>query len=344
MLQHLRACAWLLGLTLILCCVVYPLALWGIGHAVFRHQADGSILLGPDHKPVGSRLIAQKFNGDEYFQPRPTATAGSDYNAMASGGSNLAASNPKLRGRVSQALGLLVRFESPDGPGKGKLAGDEVETWFQSLNDPQKGDKRRDLTAEWASRNPSLVVGWATSSDLIGDFIKKWANEHLLVLAAWKQESPPRAEDLAPFLFDPAIADSFVSRHPGMWPCTIEEEQGGKKEKVIKPDNKGDDIRSYFFDMWLQEHRDVKLEKVPADMVTTSGSGLDPHITLKNAHVQMERVAEAWAKKKNRDIAGVRPIVRKVIEEKTEAPLSGWVGVPMVNVLEVNLLLIERLK
>src|SRR5580700_1545534 len=102
MLQHIRANLWLLFCTLLLCSVAYPLALWVVGHTVFRHQADGSLLHGRDKQLVGSRLIAQAFNGDEYFQPRPSATTPA-YNASASGASNWAASNPLLRGRVAQA-------------------------------------------------------------------------------------------------------------------------------------------------------------------------------------------------------------------------------------------------
>src|SRR5271157_4410977 len=102
MFPHLRANLWLLVLTLALCSGLYPLALWAIGKTVFPRQAEGSLLRGPDGKPVGSRLIAQPFSGEEYFQPRPSAVS---YNATASGASNWGASNPLLRDRVAQQLG-----------------------------------------------------------------------------------------------------------------------------------------------------------------------------------------------------------------------------------------------
>jgi K+-transporting ATPase ATPase C chain len=349
MMQHLRAVLLLLFGTLFLCCVLYPLTLWALGQTVFRSQADGSLLLGADEKPIGSRLIAQAFSGDEYFQPRPSATSPSSYNAMASGGSNLAANNPKLRGRVAQQLGPIVRYRSPDGPGKGALVGADIEKWFQTQNDPSKRKKQRDLTALWAANNPALIADWANSSDEIKDYLKQWAKEHPQVAKAEKAKNPhtsddPKPEDLAPFFFDPSIADSFVKLHPGMWPCTIEEERNGKKVKVIKPDNKGDDIKGIFFDMWLQEHPDVKLEPVPADLVMASGSGLDPHITLKNARYQLDRVAGAWAAKIGAKEAAVRGEIENLLKEKQEAPLGGLAGVPLVNVLEVNLSLAERMK
>src|SRR5260370_4147041 len=73
MLSHLRANLWLLCLTLVLCSVVYPAVLWGIGQTLFHDKAEGSLVLSTDGKPVGSRLIAQPFSKDEYFQPRPSA-------------------------------------------------------------------------------------------------------------------------------------------------------------------------------------------------------------------------------------------------------------------------------
>src|SRR5262249_29842740 len=108
MSQHLRANLWLLLLTLILCSVLYPLALLGVGQAVSPRQAQGSLIDGGD-KAVGSRLIAQPFTGDGYFQPRPSAAS---YNAAASGASNWGPSNYLLRDRVARQLGPIVKYRS----------------------------------------------------------------------------------------------------------------------------------------------------------------------------------------------------------------------------------------
>ena len=99
----------------------------------------------------------------------------------------------------------------------------------------------------------------------------------------------------------------------------------------------GTDIQSNFFDMWRQEHADADLEEVPADMVTASGSGLDPHITLDNALYQLDRVAGAWAKDTNRDPAQVRREIQSILEQRATAPGGGLFGPKLVNVLEVNL-------
>ena len=242
-----------------------------------------------------------------------------------------------------------MRYQSPDGPGKGALVGVDVEKWFQTENDSAKGAKRRDLTAEWAAKNSSLVTGWATSSDAVSDYVKDWAKEHAGVLKAWKAKNPdtsdePKADDLAPVFFDAAVADSFVKIHPGMWPCIAEVEKDNKKVKAIKPAKEGDDIRSIFFDLWLQEHKDAKLERVPADLVMTSGSGLDPHITLKNARYQLNRVAGKWAEKTGLREGAVRKAIDDLLLEQAAAPFGGLAGAPLVNVLEVNLALSERVK
>jgi K+-transporting ATPase ATPase C chain len=112
-------------------------------------------------------------------------------------------------------------------------------------------------------------------------------------------------------------------------------------------------VQAVFFDAWLQDHPHADLLPVPADMVMASGSGLDPHITLTNALYQARhRVAAALANKLIKakgiqaDDARRKKIEDQVygslagmLEKKSSAPLGGLVGVPLVNVLEVNLAL-----
>jgi K+-transporting ATPase ATPase C chain len=76
--------------------------------------------------------------------------------------------------------------------------------------------------------------------------------------------------------------------------------------------------------------------------VMASGSGLDPHITLKNALYQLERVAAKWASETRRDPSQVRGEIDSMLREKARAPFGGLAGVELINVLEINLALQER--
>jgi K+-transporting ATPase ATPase C chain len=85
-------------LTTVLLGILYPLAVTGIGHVAFRHQADGNLIV-VNGQVAGSRLIGQNFTGDQYFHGRPSA-AGNGYDATSSSPSNYALSNQKLISRI----------------------------------------------------------------------------------------------------------------------------------------------------------------------------------------------------------------------------------------------------
>jgi len=398
MLQHLRANLWLLLFTLVLCSVGYPLALWAIAQApMFRTQAEGSLVMSEDGKtPIGSKLIAQPFSDDsEYFQPRPSAAGANGYNAAASGASNWAPSNYLLRDRIARQLGPIVRYGKDarvDGKKPGELAGPDIEKWFQQ----DRFAKQPGIVAQWAGLHSGLAENWIKDTD--AKLKPQWQqngkdrDDGQSFLQQLKEDHPGLYKEVAdrlamdglgsPSHVANAFFPLFSSRHPGQWLTVDEYEAPNKtKRKKLLPVTESSEIRAIFFDMWRQDHPNIALEEVPGDMVTASGSGLDPHITLKNAQYQLKyRVAEARvkkivlesAKKRHKDFESREEKERKSIEEQVRkelekkigkgleervteviqdlltqsahAPLGGLAGVPLVNVLEINLAMDKRIK
>jgi potassium-transporting ATPase KdpC subunit len=330
--QYISKSLWLLFFSVVICCLIYPAVLWAIGQTIFPFQANGSILQGPDGKAVGSLLVAQPFTKDEYFQPRPSAAS---YDGSASASSTLSASNYMLRNRVATTLGPIVKYKS--GPKAGQLVGPDIEVWFQQ----DKFGGQPHIVAQWADLHNAVATAWVTGDPTHSAYVDAWTKDHADVVSQWVKSNPGtpqhKAADLAVLFFE-----NFSKDNPGRFPSAVTETKNGKSVTSIQPVKEGSDIQSNFFDMWRQEHADADLQDVPGDMVTTSGSGLDPHITMENAEYQLDRVASKWAQDTKRDPAKVRQQIEEILQEKAFAPFGGLAGEKMVNVLEINLELRKR--
>ena len=205
--------------------VIYPVAVFGVSQLLFKDNANGSFVKNKNGQVIGSSLIGQAFvdssgNPDpKYFQPRPSA-AGTGYDALASGGSNLGPSNPKLIAPATGPNCYLVDKTDADG-------------------------------------NPVVGPDGNPVQECYGDTV------------------PGRVATYRDF-------------------------------------NKlGSDV------------------EVPVDAVTASGSGLDPHISVANAKLQAQRVADA----RNLTVDDVNSLIAK----HTEGRAWGFLGEKVVNVLELNL-------
>ena len=86
---------------------------------------------------------------------------------------------------------------------------------------------------------------------------------------------------------------------------------------------------------FLQENPTIEKEDIPSDIITASGSGLDPHISVEAANVQIDRVSENTGLTKKQ--------LKKMIEENTEGKFLGIFGEEKVNVLELNLSLAKEI-
>ncbi|MBN9119073.1 MAG: potassium-transporting ATPase subunit C [Planctomycetes bacterium] len=353
-MKHLRASLLLVALSLVVCCFVYPLVLWAIGQTVFPTRANGSLMTvtNPDgtERVVGSSQIAQKFTADEYFWPRPSAA---DYNAAAAGGSNWGANNPKLRDRAAQQLGPMVAYKK-GSPSAARTPQQDIEAWFAA---------KPDRVADWAGEYSVASSNWARTDiakdkyGLQGEYVLAWAKDHPDVIEDWKKANPTKTDDPKPEDLVAGFFVSFAKAHPGEWPAVRTPKTGNKRIEPATVEQMGKDeelsgnlgaIDANFFDMWLQDpdnrSRMADLEPVPADMVTASGAGLDPHITLRNALsvYQLDRVA-ARRTPPGTDGVKVRADVESLVRKHSFTPLSGLVGEPLVNVLELNVELDQKI-
>lgn len=224
--------------------------------------------------------------------------------------------------------------------------------WFQK---DMLGGKPA-IADQWANLHNTSAQNWlhdwVAANKTQADYVAAWEDKNPDVVKKWKEDnstSEPKPEDLAKGIAVPYFV-AFSKEHPGTFPGVVEYEKDGKTVKTVGPVKEGSDIQKLFFDLWLGEHPDVDLQKVPGDAVMASGSGLDPHITLENASWQLENqsIAKAWAKvavgdkATDADEMKIHDEIKQLLKEKSFAPLGGLVGVPLVNVLEVNLALQDR--
>lgn len=107
-MKHLKISLLMLLVFTLLCGVVYPLAVTGIGAAVFPWKSGGSLIVEKG-SVKGSALIGQNFTRPEYFHGRPSAV---NYDSALSGASNLGPTNKKL---IDSVRGRAVALRGENG-------------------------------------------------------------------------------------------------------------------------------------------------------------------------------------------------------------------------------------
>jgi K+-transporting ATPase ATPase C chain len=291
-----------IGATIVLgviCCGLYPLAVYGLGQWLFPIQANGSLITKDgtpttdDSIAVGSSLIGQSFSAPNYFHSRPSA-AGNGYDATSSGGTNL-------------------------GPLSDKLINGVTATAPAPAPTPSTAPSTQTATAAAATAPAATAAATAaattpaTVETLSFDGIRlrciHYAVDNGIPFKLYTvkpdgtriAEVPlSKYEDSSGNLNDVALVDAFP--HP--------ESDAPDKTPLIAAD---------FGTL------------IPADAVTASGSGLDPHISPQNAQLQAARVAKA----RNLSLDQVK----KLIDTYTDQPSLGVLGDPGVNVLRLNIAL-----
>jgi K+-transporting ATPase ATPase C chain len=99
--------------TTLLLGIAYPLVVTVIAQVLFPDKANGQ-LIERNGKVIGSRIIGQGFSSPGYFRPRPSA-AGTGYDPLNSGGTNLGPTNKKLADAVRAAVDA-AKAENPSTP------------------------------------------------------------------------------------------------------------------------------------------------------------------------------------------------------------------------------------
>lgn len=99
--------------------------------------------------------------------------------------------------------------------------------------------------------------------------------------------------------------------------------------------NKGPSDTAYLnivqnrIDSFLVHNPGIKKEEIPSDLITASGSGLDPDISVEGAYIQVKRIA------KIRNISEEK--LRMLIDRNMEKPIAGFLGPEKINLLQLNI-------
>ena len=122
-----------LAVLTVLCGVIFPLAVTAVAKVAFADQADGSLVRDAEGQVIGSKLLGQSFEGDEWFHGRPSS-AGDGYDPSASSSSNLGPTNPDLLAAVADRV---ADYREENGLSAGTEVPVDAVTGSGSGLDPQ---------------------------------------------------------------------------------------------------------------------------------------------------------------------------------------------------------------
>ena len=308
----------------VIVCGIYPLIVYGIGQVFFPHQANGSLVkkdgtpTTDDSQAVGSSLIGQPFAARGYFHPRPSAannSAGASYSV--SGGYDATSSGGTNYGPLSD---ILINGENVPAPAPATATASQPATLTATQATPEP-------TTVAASQPAATVAATSTAPATQSAMVLGYDGIRLRVIH---------------YCFDNGIA--FKLYHVkydditgALVPAAKKELTPDEKLKFIAADGTVNDVA--LVDAF--PHQDMSGKEaviaadfatlIPADAVTASGSGLDPHISPANAALQAQRVADARKLPKDK--------VMELVRQHTDGPNLGILGDPGVNVLMLNIAL-----
>ncbi|HEY4299248.1 MAG TPA: K(+)-transporting ATPase subunit C [Candidatus Didemnitutus sp.] len=155
LLTELRTSLLLTLVFAVLLCGAYPVAVWAAAQVLFPAQANGSLVRDAAGTVRGSRLLAQGFVSDKYFQPRPSA-AGTGYDAANSSGTNLGPTSRKLADSIGDAV---AAYRKANGLGTDAPVPADAVTSSGSGLDPHISPANARIQAARVARARHLPIG-----------------------------------------------------------------------------------------------------------------------------------------------------------------------------------------
>jgi K+-transporting ATPase ATPase C chain len=294
--QHWAALRALLVLTVITG-FGYPLLIWAVAQLPGLHErAEGSIVT-VNGKSVGSKLIGQAFTDDkgnplpQYFQSRPSNAGTNGYDPTASGGSNL---GPESIVDTPADPSLVAQGKSASDAGFKASLLTQVCTRSAAVGQLEGVDGSRPFCTGDGVGAVLSVIG---PRDARGNVV------HPVRVISVNQPCETTKQ-------------VFLSTYEGV---RVECAQYSENSSGVYAMGQIVPIRG------AAPANPV----VPADAVTASGSGLDPHISPAYAAIQVARVAKARG-------IGVAQ-VQAAVHDNEDGRALGFMGEPTVNVLQLNI-------
>lgn len=159
------AVRFLIAMTVILG-IAYPLLVLGLGKVIAPSHANGS-LVSVNGKVVGSSLIGQNYDGDKWFQGRPSAAGPDGYDPNSSGGTNLSADSEDLRKAVNERKAAIAKA---DGVPESAVPADAVTSSASGL-DPNISEAYALIQVDRVAKARGLDT--TKVHDLVESFVSK---------------------------------------------------------------------------------------------------------------------------------------------------------------------------
>lgn len=284
---------------MLICGLLFPLLLSGLSALLFPHQANGS-LIAVDGKPVGAEYVGQEFTEEYYMWSRPSAY---HYNIYVEGEDGR---QTYTDGSEFPGIGSGSNNYAPSNPALlERVEQDIVNYVARTLKADPSG-----LPGE-AELLDAQIAYVAEKAGCSADQLKQQASavpedgSQVLAYLAKAAGLPAGEKDL----------ESLAAGAPTLYQL--------QKEYVAEASHTS-----------LEEVEAV-IAALPTDLMTASGSGLDPHISPESAAIQVPRIAEASGLSEEK--------VQEIIRNNTSGKVLGIFGTDTVHVLKVNLEIAENM-